>query len=332
MLDRHRAHQPAKPGASNPSALSGLVRALLCPLPQRRPAAERQADMATTATRRRSTVEQAGNQAEQAVRRAARNPWVERLARFGLAARGLVYAVVGLLAVQTAFFGRGATTDTRGAIQKIAEQSRPLLALVAIGLVGYALWRFSQALLDPENKGRDAKGLLKRGAMLGSGIIYSGLAWAAFRILTGQGSAGSAGGGNERITATVLDKPFGRWLVALAGLAVIAGGLQQLHRAWKRSFEEKLNLGQMDATERRLALRTGQLGLAARGIVFLLTGSFLVRAAWTYDASEARGLRGALDTLASQPHGPWLLGAVALGLVAFGAYSFLEARYRRIVF
>lgn len=269
----------------------------------------------------------------QDLRRAARNPWLERLARFGLAARGLVYAVVGLLAVQTAFFGRGTTTDTRGAIQKIAEQSRPLLALVAIGFVGYALWRFAQAFLDPENKGRDVKGLGKRAAMLGSGIIYSGLAWAAFRILTGHGAGDAgAGGGNEKITATVLDKPFGRWLVALAGLAVIAGGLQQLYHAWKRSFEKKLNLGQMDETERRLALRTGQLGLAARGVVFLLTGSFLVRAAWTYDASQARGLRGALDTLASQPHGPWLLGAVALGLVAYGAYSFLEARYRRIVF
>lgn len=288
--------------------------------------------MATT-TRVRSNLGQIGTEAEQAVRQAVRNPWVERLARFGLAARGIVYAVIGLLAVQTAFFGRGDTTDTRGAIQKIAEQSRALLALVAVGLIGYALWRFAQAILDPENKGRDVKGLIKRGTMLGSGIIYSGLALAAFRILTGQGAGGSgAGGGNEEITATVLDKPFGRWLVALAGLAVIAGGLQQLYRAWKRSFEKKLNLGEMDENERRLALRTGQLGLAARGVVFLLTGSFLVRAAWRYDASQARGLRGALDTLASQPHGPWLLGAVALGLVAFGAYSFLEARYRRIVF
>jgi hypothetical protein len=287
----------------------------------------------TTTTRRPSTLEQAGNQAERAVRQAARNPWVERLARFGLAARGVVYAVVGLLAVQTAFFGRGTTTDTRGAIQKIAEQSRPLLALVAVGFVGYALWRFAQAFLDPEHKGQDVKGLAKRGAMLGSGIIYSGLAWAAFRILTGHGAGGSGlGGGNEKITASVLDKPFGRWLVALAGLAVIAGGFQQLYRAWKRKFEEKLDLGQMDATERRLALRTGQLGLAARGVVFFLTGSFLVRAAWKYDASQAHGLRGALDTLAAQPHGAWLLGAVALGLVAYGAYSFLEARYRKIVF
>jgi hypothetical protein len=281
--------------------------------------------MATT----RSTFEQAGARTEQAVRQAARNPWVERLARFGLAARGIVYAVIGLLAVQAAFFGRGKTTDTRGAIQAIGEQSRALLALVAVGLLGYALWRFVQALLDPERKGSDAKGLAKRAAMAGSGIVYSGLAIAAFRALSGAAVHG--GGGNERITASLLDKPFGRWLVALAGLGVIAGGVQQIVKGWTRKFERKLNTGEMSADERRLALRTGQAGLAARGVVFLLTGGFLVQAALRYDPSKARGLRGALDTLAAQPHGPWLLGAVALGLVAFGAYSFLEARYRKIV-
>jgi hypothetical protein len=285
--------------------------------------------MATT----RSTLDQAGARTEQVVRQAAQNPWVERLARFGLAARGIVYAVIGLLAVQAAFFGRGKTTDTRGAIQAIGEQSRALLALVAVGLLGYALWRFVQALLDPERKGSDAKGLAKRAAMAGSGIVYSGLAIAAFRALSGAAvrSGSGAGGGNQAITASLLDKPFGRWLVALAGLAVIAGGIQQIVKGWTRKFERKLNTGEMSADERRLALRTGQAGLAARGVVFLLTGGFLVQAALRYDPSKARGLRGALDTLAAQPHGPWLLGAVALGLVAFGAYSFLEARYRKIV-
>jgi hypothetical protein len=283
--------------------------------------------MATT----RSTLGQAGPRAEQAVRQAVRNPWVERLARFGLAARGVVYTVVGVLAVQAAFFGRGTTTDTRGALQKIAEQSRVLLALVAVGFIGYALWRFAQALLDPEHKGSALKGLAQRGAMRGTGIIYSGLALAAFRVLT-HDPAGAGDGSGRKIAASVLDKPFGRWLVALAGLAVIASGLQQMVKAWKKSFQKKLMMSQMDENERRLALHTGQLGLAARGVVFLLAGGFLVQAALRYDPSRVRGLKGALETLASQPHGPWLLGLVALGLVAFGAYSFLEARYRRIVF
>jgi len=258
---------------------------------------------------------------------------VERLARFGLAARGLVYTVIGMLAVQAAFFGHGATTDTHGALREIAEQSRPLLAAVAVGLAGYALWRFAEAFLDPEKKGRSPKGLVQRGVMLGSGIIYSGLALAAVRaFLDGTADLGDSSDGGRQIAASVLDKPFGRWLVALAGLAVILGGVTQFVRAWKKSFEKKLMTAKMNADERRLALRTGQLGLAARGVVFVITGIFLIQAAVRYDASQVQGLRGALDALAAQPHGQILLGVVALGLLAYGAYSFLEARYRRIVF
>lgn len=287
--------------------------------------------MGSVATTRSSTLGQA--ETLRAVRQAARNPWVERLARFGLAARGLVYTVIGMLAVQAAFFGHGATTDTHGALREIAEQSRPLLAAVAVGLAGYALWRFAEAFLDPEKKGRSPKGLVQRGVMLGSGIIYSGLALAAVRaFLDGTADLGDSSDGGRQIAASVLDKPFGRWLVALAGLAVILGGVTQFVRAWKKSFEKKLMTAKMNADERRLALRTGQLGLAARGVVFVITGIFLIQAAVRYDASQVQGLRGALDALAAQPHGQILLGVVALGLLAYGAYSFLEARYRRIVF
>jgi len=271
--------------------------------------------------------------AEVAVRQAARNPWMERLARCGLVARGIVYAVIGMLAVQAAFFGHGATTDTRGAMREIAEQSRPLLAAVVVGLAGYALWRFAEALLDPERKGRSLKGLAKRAAMLGSGFIYSGLALAAAHAFTaGAATLHDSSDGGRQIAASVLDKPFGRWLVGLVGLGVIIGGVVQFVRAWKRSFEKKLMTAQMNAEERRLACRTGQFGLGARGVVFLITGLFLIQAAVRYDASRIQGLRGALDALAAQPHGQVLLGIVALGLLAFGAYSFLEARYRRIVF
>ena len=279
-----------------------------------------------------NTLEQSAREAGQAVRGASR-PWVEKLARFGYAARGVVYAVIGILAIQAAFSGRGQTTGTEGAIQTIAEQSRILLVLIAIGLIGYALWRFVQAFLDPEGLGRDAKGMVKRGAMLASGLIYSGLALTAFRLMSGSGgAAGSGEGGNQALAASILDKPFGRWLVALAGIAVIASALAQIWEAYTRKFERKLTAGEMDEQERRLAVRTGQIGLASRGVAFLITGWFLVQAALTYDPSRVRGLGGALDTLARQPYGPWLLGLVALGLIAFGAYSFLEARYRRIVF
>jgi hypothetical protein len=237
-----------------------------------------------------------------------------------------------VLAVQAAFFGRGETTGPQGAIQSIAEQSKLLLALIAIGLFGYALWRFVQGILDPENKGRDAKGLVKRGAMIASGVAYAGLALFAFRLLSQGGGGASSGGGNASMTAKLLDLPFGRALVILAGIGVIVAALQQIHQAYTKKFQRRLKTSEMSPEEQRLAIHTGQLGLASRGIAFLITGGFLIQAALRYDPSEARGLGGALETLAQQPAGPWLLGIVAVGLVAYGAYSFLQARYRRIVF
>ena len=276
------------------------------------------------------TARETMGQVEQ-VARAAGRPWVEPLARFGYAARGVVYAFIGVLAVQAAFFGRGQTTGPEGAIRTIAEQSKLLLALIGIGLIGYALWRFVQGILDPENKGRDPKGLVKRGAMVASGVVYAGLALFAFRLLS-QGGGASAGGGQSSTTAKLLALPFGRALVILAGIGVIVSALYQLYDAYTRKFQRRLKTNEMSPEEQRLAIHTGQLGLASRGVAFLITGWFLIQAALRYDPDRAQGLGGALETLARQPAGPWLLGIVAIGLVAYGAYSFLQARYRRIVF
>ena len=279
------------------------------------------------------TISNAGRQAEATGRNAVRGPWIEWLARFGYAARGAVYSIVGLLAIQTAFGERGEATDTQGALQTVARQSTALLWLLAFGLLGYAGWRLLQGALDPENKGHEPKGLAQRGAMIASGLIYGGLALAAFRMASGaSGGGGSQGGGQQGFTAELMTKPFGRWLVALAGLAVIVSGLYQIHNGWTEKFRKHFKTQEMNADEQRLAVNTGKMGLIARGIVFLMSGWFLVQAALRFDPSQARGLGGALETLAAQPYGPWLLGLVALGLLAFGAYSILLARYRRIVF
>lgn len=281
-----------------------------------------------------NTISQAGRQVETTARAALRdplrNPWVEPLARLGYAARGVVYALVGILAIQTAFGARGnQRTDTRSALQWVAEQSTALLWLLALGLFGYALWRIVQGVLDPENKGTDPKGLAVRAGMVASGLIYGSLALAAVRIASGSRDAG---GGTQGWTADLMTKPFGRWLVAIAGIAVIASAFVQLRDGWTGKFRKHLKEQEMDANERQLAVKTGKVGLIARGIVFLLSGWFLIRAALQFNPAEARGLGGALETLASQPAGAWLLGLVALGLIAFGAYSILLARYRRIVY
>ncbi len=279
----------------------------------------------------RSTSSTLARQGFSTARTALRSPWLEQLARAGYAARGVVYFLVGFLAVETALGGRRHPTDTRGALQEIAGHSLALLWAVAVGLAGYALWRIVQGLLNPEHRPNDLKGLAHRIGRIGSGLIYGGLAWAAVRIALGARNDGGGSGHSYQVwTARLMSEPFGRWLVAAVGVGVIAGGLFQIRRGWTERFRTEIRLQEMDATERRLALNSGKLGLIARGVVFLVSGWFLIQAAWRTDPHQARGLSGALAALAGEPHGAVLLGLVAVGLIAFGAYSVLLARYGRI--
>lgn len=269
----------------------------------------------------------------QSARRVASHRWFERFARFGYAAKGIVYFVVGLLAAQAAFTTGGKTTDSSGALQTIITQpfGKFLLALVTIGLIGYACWRFVQTAFDPEHR-YENKGVQAIGRRLGyafSALAYSSLAVTALNLIFGVG--GSRGGDSTRDwTARMLSQPFGRWLVGLVGAITIGVGVYYLYNAFKSKFMEELRQSQMSMTERKWAKRAGQFGTAARGIVFGIIGIFLIVAAWRSDATEARGLGGALATLAQQPYGAWLLGCVALGLIAYSVYSLVEARYRQI--
>jgi type IV secretory pathway VirB2 component (pilin) len=258
--------------------------------------------------------------------------WVERLARFGYAAKGTVYGIVGLLAAQAAFGTGGKTTDTQGALQTIVRQpfGKILLGLVAIGLIGYVLWRFVQAIKDPENKGTDAKGLTQRLGYAISGSIYAGLAFSAVRLVLGSGGGGNSNS-TEDWTARLLAQPFGQWLVGTVGAFIIGLGFYQFYLAYSAKFRKELNLTQLSNTEQKWVVGIGRLGLAARGIVFCVIGFFLIQAARQSDPSQARGLGEALQALAQQPYGPWILGIVAVGLVAYGIYMVIQARYRSLV-
>lgn len=267
------------------------------------------------------------------VQQAAYHPWVERLARFGFAAKGIVYFVVGLLAAQAAFTTGGRTTDTSGALATIVNQpfGNFLLALITIGLVGYVLWRIVQTVFDPEHSGEgtSAKRVAQRIGYAFSAIAYTGLAWTAIQLIRGIGSAG--GDATQDWTARFMAQPFGRWLVGLAGLVVIGVGISYLYQAYKAKFRDHFKRYQMSEAEWTWAKWLGQFGIAARGVVFGIIGLFLTLAAFHSNAREARGLGGALATLAQQPFGPWLLGVVALGLMAYSVYSVIEARYRRFI-
>lgn len=268
--------------------------------------------------------------ARRAVREAA--PWVVRLARFGYAARGVVYVIVGVLAARAAMGSGGRVEGTRGALAEVLRQpgGRILLGLMAVGLAGYAVWRVVQAALDPEGKGSDGKGIVQRLGYALSGVVHAGLALAAARMALRNSSSGSGGDGTVTWTARLMEAPAGRWLVALVGIGFAAYGVYQLVRAIKSDLAKRLDLSRMRVRTREWAVRAAKAGVAARGVVFLIIAWFLVQAAIDYDPGEARGLQGALEALRSTPAGPWLLGAVAVGLVGYGLFEIVKARFRRI--
>jgi hypothetical protein len=260
---------------------------------------------------------------------AANSEWFERLGRLGLAAKGLLYATIAVLALQVALPGGegGQTTGQQGAIATLARQpfGTAVLVVLAAGLVAYALWRLVQAAVGT-GKDEGAKEVAKRVGYLLVAVVYLGLAVLTVRTLAGSGGGG--GGGEQELTARVLGLPFGVALVVLAGLVIAGVGVYQGYRGITQKFREDLRIGRMSPSERTAITRLGTAGLLARGVVFVMIGAFLIRAALSYDPSQATGLDGALAALAGSA--PWLLGVVALGLAAYAVYCFALVRYGRI--
>lgn len=269
--------------------------------------------------------------ADEVAEKLGKHPWTERLARIGYAAKGVVYIVVGVLATLTASGFGGEAQGTRGAMRSIARQpfGTVMLSIVAFGLVAYVIWRWVQAVTDADDKGTKAKGIALRLGYAGSGFIYAGLALSAARIVFGARDDGRPSAA-ESWTATLMSFPYGNWLVTLAALGVMGYGVYQCYKGYAAKFRKRLKTGEMSERGALWATRSGRFGFIARGIVFLIVGGFLIQAAWYDDSSKAKGLDGALQNLIRQPFGPWLLGGVALGLVAYGLYMLVEARYRRI--
>ena len=273
------------------------------------------------------------HQAEQRARDTATSTWMSRLARFGYATKGVVYLIIGGLAVQLAIGHGGSATDQHGALQTMYDQpfGKFLLAIAALGLLGFALWCFIQALFDTEAKGRTAKGLIARIGYVMVGVSYAALAFGASQLVAGTGNGGKSSTTNAQDwTALLLKQPFGVALVVLVGLVVIAVALYLFSKAYSAKFLSQLNLATVNAQVKKWVILTGRCGYAALGVVFSIIGLFLIVAAILRDPQQAKGLGSVLQTLMQQPFGPVLLGIVALGLIAYGVFSFVEARYRRI--
>ena len=263
-------------------------------------------------------------------RRAARGPWVERLGRAGLVAKGFLYVVIGILAAKIALGARDENADRDGALRAIAAQplGRGLLAALALGLFGYAAWRFAQGFFDRDAEGDGAVGLAKRGGAVARGVWYGGLG--ALTVAKIVGAGGGSGNEEDEATAGVLGLPFGRYLVFAVAAGFVAAAAWNGYRAATCNFRKKLKTHEMNDAEETAATGAGVLGHSARLVVFGLIGVFLAKAAWEFEPTEARGLDATLHEVVSQRYGGILLGAVAAGLLAYGLYCFVQARYKRV--
>ena len=267
--------------------------------------------------------------AETSGEKVARSRGFEWLARGGFVARGLIYGIIGILAIKLAIGAGGTTTNQQGALKTIALQpfGQVLLILVAIGLGGYALWRLVHVLLG--HGPQDSDSGFERLAAFASGIVYAGLCAIAVEILLGSGSSGGSSNASKT-TAGILGWPAGTWLVGVAGAVLIGIGLYQGYRGLSKDFVKDSKTEQMSPRVRSWIEWIGSFGHLARMVVFGLVGAFLIKAAIDYNPNKAVGLDGALAKIAHASYGPFLLGLVAAGLIAFGVYSLSDARYRRI--
>lgn len=252
-----------------------------------------------------------------------------RLAQAGLIGRGVLYCLVGILAIQLAFGGgSGQQASQSDALQLLAQQPGGtfLVFLLGVGLLGYAAWRFTQFFTEKGDEDSKAKDAVMRASFVIRGLVY--VAIGILAIMTAFGTSSGGGSGQTELTARIMrDVPGGQVLVGLVGLIIIGVGLYQAYQAFTNGFMEELRQEEMSPTERVWTKRIGIAGHSARAIVYSLIGIFVLRAAVTFNPQRAEGLGGALQEIAQQTAGPWILGLVALGLFLFGLYAIIRARY-----
>lgn len=246
-------------------------------------------------------------------------------ARLGYSARGVIYLVIGSLALLAALGERGGkTTGSKGALLKILEQplGDAMMVVLITGLLGYSSWRLIQGIKDTDGHGSSGKGLAVRAGLLISAVTHILLAIWAAKLLVGSGGSSSPDGSGSFLTTN-----FGQIALGIAGIGVIVTGFAHIYKGVTARFEKYMDI---PADKRTWARPVCQFGLIARGVVWLIVGWFLIKSAWLAKGGEIDGMAEALQWLRDNDYGPLLLGVVAAGLFSFGVYSLLEAAYRRI--
>jgi len=283
---------------------------------------------ATEVRRAERSAKRKARSAGRRVEKQAANPWFERATRLGYMVRGLLYALVGVLAIGQALGIGGQATDMRGGVGAVTDNPLryPILAIALIGLTAYSAWGFVRAVYDPLHRGDDPVGLASR-----LGFVWSGISYLSLTVFLVQLGAGHPGRGEmlRGFVAGALQYPAGRWIAAAVGAVCIAFGVGQFVDTVKASFRKDLKRGAMTRFERLAAEYLGRFGMLSRGVIFSMLGWFVVLAALTQNPGQARGWGSVFQVLAAQPHGQFLLVVVALGFVALGLHSFACARWIR---
>jgi hypothetical protein len=266
------------------------------------------------------------------VKRAASNSKLELLERVGYAVRGLLYVVMGFLALRIALAQPGGkATDLSGSLVWLTGNPLGSLVLIlaVVGLAAYSIWGLVRAVYDPLHRGRDKKGIMARLGFVTSAFSYAAIAFFALQILAGQGSASHDG--TQKTISSLLTNPAGGFITIVLGVVAIGIGIGQFIEAYRATFKNDLKAGEMSESERKAAIAFGRFGMAARGVTFLVVGYFLIQAGIHRNPREAHGFGGAFLFLLSQPYGHLLVAVIALGFVALGLHSLACARWVRLM-
>jgi len=263
-------------------------------------------------------------------RLAAHGRFMSALARAGFAARGVLYALIGIIAIEIAFGHSHQQADRSGAVRLVAATpfGEAILWLLVIGFAGMTLWRLSEAIWGAA--GPDGHKASQRLGSLGRAVVYGVIAYGILKYALGLGAPASSNKQSQDLTATALHYPGGQVLVAIVGAVIVIAGVALMYKSWQGRFLRTLRFGSASPRTRKVVTRLGQIGGVARGAVFVTIGIFLAVAAIEAKPGQAKGIDSALRVFAQTPLGPWLLVLVAVGLVIFGAFSCCEARWRDV--
>jgi hypothetical protein len=252
---------------------------------------------------------------------------IEAAGRLGFATKAVVYGLVGGLAIAAAWQG-GRAEGSEGAIRKIGEQpfGQILLWITAFGLAGYAVWQFVQAIVGSGRRDSSWMNVLRRCGFAVSAVIHVALAIYAAPVSLG---AAVQRGAEKSLAGSVLSLPGGQLLVGIVGACIIGFACREIFRSWTQRFMQDYQIHKMSESQRKTAQYTGIVGLAARGVMFLIAGAFVVIAAVKVDPNQAKGLGESLELLARQPLGPWLLAMAGVGFLCYAVHCGTLALYRR---